>query len=304
MHLDIDNATASDAANYFTLSVPSLIHSTTGDITLSAGTVPQPSDHKAPAMWVKEPLWKGLKLTLVLSGRLDCRVDGYDPLAIEGPMLCAVANEGDHCGDHLFSHDQPVRYTSVQLDFAAIEQAGLPPEQLLPYHDQHPVMFCQRAPRALQALARQIMTCPLQGPTRSFYLSAKALELTALGIEGLLHPSDAHETPPQRGLSSSDLERIHAARDLMCGDLQEVHSLAALARQVGLNTRKLNEGFRQAFGTSVHAYRQEMRLQEAYRLLASGEINVSSAAYRVGYSPAHFSIAFRKRFGLSPSALR
>lgn len=272
-------------------------------ITLSAGTIQQSGDHP-PTTWVNEPLWKGLKLTLVLSGRLDCRVDGYDPLVIKGPMLCTVANEGDHCGDHLFDHDQPIRYASVQLDFAAIEQAGLSPEQLLLGHDQHPVMHCQEAPRALQALARQIMTCPLQGPTRSFYLSAKALELTALGVEGFLHQSGHDQTRQQRGLSSTDLERIHAARDVLCSELQEVHSMAALARQVGLNTRKLNEGFRQVFGTTIHAYRQEMRLKEAYRLLASGETNVSSAAYRVGYSPAHFSIAFRKRFGLSPSALR
>ena len=29
-----------------------------------------------------------------------------------------------------------------------------------------------------------------------------------------------------------------------------------------------------------------------------------TVAYRVGYSPAHFSTAFRKRFGVSPKSLR
>jgi AraC family transcriptional activator of pyochelin receptor len=39
-------------------------------------------------------------------------------------------------------------------------------------------------------------------------------------------------------------------------------------------------------------------------MIASGEASVAVAAFRVGYSPAHFSSAFRKRFGIPPSALR
>ncbi|WP_164170722.1 helix-turn-helix domain-containing protein, partial [Stenotrophomonas maltophilia] len=51
-------------------------------------------------------------------------------------------------------------------------------------------------------------------------------------------------------------------------------------------------------------YLQEYRLREAHRMLCDEEANVSTVAYRVGYSPAHFSIAFRKRYGISPSEIR
>ncbi|WP_458757645.1 AraC family transcriptional regulator [Afipia sp. TerB] len=39
-------------------------------------------------------------------------------------------------------------------------------------------------------------------------------------------------------------------------------------------------------------------------MLANGQVTVSEAAYRVGYSPAHFATIFRQRFNVSPSKLR
>ncbi|MFS7221060.1 AraC family transcriptional regulator [Rahnella inusitata] len=33
-------------------------------------------------------------------------------------------------------------------------------------------------------------------------------------------------------------------------------------------------------------------------------MSVSTAAYHVGYTPAHFSVVFRKKFGVSPKSLR
>ncbi|NAN54073.1 AraC family transcriptional regulator [Pseudomonas protegens] len=268
------------------------------EVTLSTGTVLMDSQ-----MWMQEPLWEGLKIILVLSGQLNCRVEGQPEVEIRGPTLCAVANQGEHCGDHLFASGVPVRYTTVQLDFPSIRNVGLEPERLLDQRGGGPMLFCQPASKPLLALAQQIFTCPLQGPTRSFYLGGKALELTALGVEGIL--AQAESRPLQDSpCSSAEIERIHAARDLLLNSLQDSPSLSELSRQVGLNPRKLTAGFRQVFGTSVYAYLQEQRLGEAYRLLASGETNVSSAAYRVGYSPAHFSTAFRKRFGVSPKSLR
>ena len=71
-----------------------------------------------------------------------------------------------------------------------------------------------------------------------------------------------------------------------------------------MNPRKLTAGVRKVFGASVFGYLQEYRLREAHRMLCDEEANVSTVAYRVGYSPAHFSIAFRKRYGISPSEIR
>ncbi|WP_213978658.1 helix-turn-helix domain-containing protein, partial [Serratia marcescens] len=60
------------------------------------------------------------------------------------------------------------------------------------------------------------------------------------------------------------------------------------------------QGFRQLFGASVFGLLQEHRLQTAWRLLSEQDLHVSTVAWQVGYTPAHFSVAFRKRFGVMP----
>ncbi|MFS7195368.1 helix-turn-helix domain-containing protein [Rahnella inusitata] len=37
---------------------------------------------------------------------------------------------------------------------------------------------------------------------------------------------------------------------------------------------------------------------------SASRVSVSTAAYHVGYTPAHFSVVFRKKFGVSPKSLR
>lgn len=49
---------------------------------------------------------------------------------------------------------------------------------------------------------------------------------------------------------------------------------------------------------------QETRLTRGRELILNGGLSVSEAAWHVGYAPAHFSVAFRRRFGAAPSSLR
>jgi AraC family transcriptional activator of pyochelin receptor len=86
--------------------------------------------------------------------------------------------------------------------------------------------------------------------------------------------------------------------------MQKPPSLEGLAQQVGLNVRKFSDGFRRVYGSTVFGFLQEYRLEQAYKLISSGEMSVSEAAYHVGYGAAHFATIFRKRFGISPSSLR
>ncbi|WP_206244622.1 helix-turn-helix domain-containing protein [Novosphingobium terrae] len=71
-----------------------------------------------------------------------------------------------------------------------------------------------------------------------------------------------------------------------------------------MNMRKLAEGFRLLLGAMPSAFVPSTRLDEAHRLIASGEWSVSQAAWEVGYTPAAFATAFRRRFGVAPSVPR
>ncbi|MGE8358225.1 MAG: helix-turn-helix transcriptional regulator, partial [Microvirgula sp.] len=230
-----------------------------------------------------------------------CRIPGQPEHLIEGPSLCSIANDGDFTSAQIYGTEKPLRYTIVQLGIEALDcQPGLLPAPLVRQPGGDPRIMSCPAPRAMQALASQIATCQMSGPTRDLYLGGKAMELAALSTQFLSGEVRPAEEPH---IDCAEIERIHAARDLLVESLQEPPSLDVLSSRVGMNQRKLTVGFRKVFGTSVFGYLQEYRLREAHRMLCDEEVNVSTVAYRVGYSPAHFSIAFRKRYGISPSEI-
>lgn len=156
--------------------------------------------------------------------------------------------------------------------------------------------------RPANALAWQMLGCPLVGPARRLYLSGKALELLSVVAQsdamGRASPSGTDGVPSAR---AGEIERVHAARGMLLASLSDPPSVPDLARKVGMNAHRLGELFRALFGASVYAYVKAARLDHAKMLLEQGEMSVSQAAYSCGYHPAHFSTEFRKRFGVSPS---
>ncbi|MEM9543252.1 MAG: AraC family transcriptional regulator [Cyanobacteria bacterium P01_E01_bin.42] len=149
----------------------------------------------------------------------------------------------------------------------------------------------------MQNLLQQIMQCPYQGLTRSLYLESKSLELIALYIQGY---RDNLESLPR--LRADDLDGIHQAREILCQNLHAPPSIAELARRVGMNTRKLKQGFRELFDTTVFGYLTQQRMAIACQLLQQ-QWSVAATAAKVGYnSPTAFSGAFRRKFGMPPKA--
>ncbi len=153
---------------------------------------------------------------------------------------------------------------------------------------------------AMNQVLRQILHCPYQGITQQLYLECKALELLALQFDRL--EADAPE-PRQLALKPKELERVERARDLLVQQAKNPPLLKELAYQVGLSERKLTQGFRHLFGTTVCGYLSDYRLEQARDLLHQSHITVAQVAARVGYrNPEAFSTAFRRKFDIPPKA--
>ncbi|MEM7348112.1 MAG: AraC family transcriptional regulator [Chloroflexota bacterium] len=153
----------------------------------------------------------------------------------------------------------------------------------------------------MQLAVNQILSCRLEGLPRDLYLEAKALELVALY---LAFANDQNTSSPVT-LSPRDIECVREAQHILITSMDSPPSLLELAHRVGLNDYKLKAGFRQAFGTTAFGYLREMRLQRAFDLLQTGIYNVTQTAQTVGYhNIGDFGIAFKRRFGMSPSAIR
>jgi AraC-like DNA-binding protein len=149
----------------------------------------------------------------------------------------------------------------------------------------------------------QILSCPESCSMRRLFLEAKALEILALSIELVMdHERKATQKPPQL---PKDYEPIIRAKSILYQNYENPPGLTELARMVGVNKNKLNQGFRKVFGTSAFEYLRMQRLERARQLLVNSHKSVTEIAFEVGYSqPSGFSKAFKRYFGANPVDLR
>lgn len=105
------------------------------------------------------------------------------------------------------------------------------------------------------------------------------------------------------GLSSRRLKLVLEYIEDTLGQPIKLRELAALA---GISARHFERAFRQSAGSSPHAYVMNRRLHMARDLLIHGpELPIDQIALRSGFSSSgHFSSAFRRQTGLTPTEYR
>ena len=157
----------------------------------------------------------------------------------------------------------------------------------------------------IKQLLQQILHCPYTGLMQQLYLESKALELFAAQFALWTEASTPKTSIPKTSISlcAHDIEQLYQAKDILIQQAIHPPSLMNLARQVGLNDRKLKQGFRHLFGTTVFGYLRDYRLQQAQALLHNPNLTIANVAAGVGYkSPEAFCHAFHRKFAVSPKA--
>jgi AraC-like DNA-binding protein len=102
----------------------------------------------------------------------------------------------------------------------------------------------------------------------------------------------------------TDMLLLNKACDLIETELAGELLVEAIASEVGVGIATLRRLFRKVYGCTISEYIQARRLDAARTILEEGG-TVSSAAAFAGYtSPANFSTAFRRRFGITPRRAR
>lgn len=95
--------------------------------------------------------------------------------------------------------------------------------------------------------------------------------------------------------------RIARAIDWLKLNFAEPLRVEELAARVQMSAPSFHHHFRQLTAMSPLQYQKWLRLTEARRLMLNEQLDVSSAAYRVGYeSPSQFSREYGRLFGSSP----
>ncbi len=165
--------------------------------------------------------------------------------------------------------------------------------------EEEPFTHLQGAiPAKASRLLNDISQCTLAGPMRSLYLEEKVAELVMSALDSLFGFTRSGGESAQR-----DAKQLEYARGALLQTIDAPPSLHELARLSGLNDRRLKEGFKARFGTTVFGFVRRERMARAHSLLRDRR-SVTEVALSVGYAnPSKFAAAFRREFGVVPSAL-
>jgi AraC-like DNA-binding protein len=109
--------------------------------------------------------------------------------------------------------------------------------------------------------------------------------------------------PQRRAAARRQTELVEHARAILAQSATERMHLSELARQLSCSVFHLCRVFKQVQGTSIHAYRLDLRLRLALEPLRDKNADLTRIAMDLGFcSHSHFTAAFRRQFGITPSA--
>lgn len=97
---------------------------------------------------------------------------------------------------------------------------------------------------------------------------------------------------------------IKHAIEYLANTFKQKITIEAVASELGINKRKLQEGFKLHTGKNVHEYVVQLKMEEAKRLLRDPSRSVKSIAIELGYAETGFFNAYKNFYGQPPAAAR
>jgi AraC family transcriptional regulator len=109
---------------------------------------------------------------------------------------------------------------------------------------------------------------------------------------------------PERQLDRSRRERVAAVQEAIATRFGDRLTLAAHARVAECSSFHLARIFRAQTGSTIHAHLTQLRLRAAMERLEP-RTDLAGLSFDLGFSShSHFTSAFRRAFGATPSAVR
>lgn len=151
---------------------------------------------------------------------------------------------------------------------------------------------------SMAIVLNQLINYSLNSSIKQLYFKGKAYELLSLYFNRS-EDADVEQCPFL--VDEANVIKIRKAKDIIVSRMAEPPTLQELADEIGLNIKKLKEGFKQIYGDSVFSFLFDYKMEVARKLLEAGENNVNEVGHKIGYSTSsHFISAFKKKYGTTP----
>ena len=119
-------------------------------------------------------------------------------------------------------------------------------------------------------------------------------------FSGALKQDDKVEKIEVKGYDEELMERIMKVVNENLSDSD--FNVEKMCDEVGVSRTQLHRKLKEMTGVPTSEFLRNIRLNEAARLIRERKINITQVSYMVGFANnSHFSTAFKKYFGISPS---
>jgi AraC-like DNA-binding protein len=213
----------------------------------------------------------------------------------------AISHEGDRCEWFSFEPELVAEALAVR-EPAALERRERPFRQVR--------VAVDATTYALQRALFDAATngaAPSSPPLDPLWMEETALQVLGRVVAGLPPPSpgSARWSPASRARTRDEHAGLVAELQHLLGTRLDARwSLGDLGRTLGRSPFHLGRVFARATGTTLHAYRHQLRLRAALERISDG-VDLTTVALDLGFSShSHFTSAFTRAFGGPPSGFR
>ena len=217
--------------------------------------------------------------------------------------------------DLIYLHFHGAEITIYKKYFDEVILANFP--KALDFHGFITNFTYHYLPIEVTAIIQNLRSRGEKGQLTSLYLESKILECIALiGAEIQSSPENVFTNQLNYGdikigknrtvtLTSSDVNAIQKAHDILSKEFCNPPTINALSKMVFLNEQKLKAGFSARYHMSINQYTTSLKMSLAENLLFTTELSIDEIARKVGYNHSgNFIKMFKKVHGKTPLSFR
>ena len=102
-------------------------------------------------------------------------------------------------------------------------------------------------------------------------------------------------------ITPRDIQHLFKVKSILLREYISIPSTEYLAKQCGMNKRKLQRLFKQVFGKSIYQFAVSVKMSEAKKMLRTKKYTVSEVGFNVGYTNlSHFTEKFKEYYNITP----
>lgn len=244
-----------------------------------------------------------------LNQNIEWRIDsniGHEIVNMKAGEVCVFRNN-DYSTSMNYDGNVNFQFKSLQMSTAYFE------ELLSRYFQKNQIKVCKEfflthvtkteITSDMYQVISEIEDAEKYREFKGVYLEAKLIELIALVLHGIFYNKtlmiERDRTVPEG--SKNDIAQVQALGRRIQFNPADEYKTPELAKNLSMSESKLTRLFRSLYGTSIHQYVQDKRLEKAAALITEKGMNVSEADLSSGYTNlSWFSKEFQKKFGITP----